>query len=285
MRSFNKTEADMLSTAIARALALPPNASMRLPVHACSQYLWTGIGQCRTTVNLRNHAKKRGMSFTFTHDRYSKPVVPKRWHIEGGGITITRVEDEKLKSARRELPASWPGEPMKALSTKQPYAYMLAAGHQTVDNRSWSTDFRGRFYIHASLASVPLAEYQRIRRRLDKIIIADGGNPYIGGFAESFYMRQFLGVIVGEATLVDVVTESDSPWFTGPFGFVLEDPVLYWQQLSWKGQRRWFSVDLPASIRRRAAKPPSVLVGRYGPAIMTPMGVLDSDAAVRRFGR
>ena len=285
MRPFNKTEADMLSTAIARALALPPGASMRLSVHVCNIHINTGIGGCRTTTNLRIHAKKKGLNFESIHDRYSKPVVPKRWHIEGGGITITRVDAEKLQSARRELPAAWPGEPTKALSTKQPYAYMLAVGHQPVDNRSWSTNFRGRFYIHASLSSVPLAEYQRIRRRLDKIIRADGGNPFVGGFAESFYMRQFLGVIVGEATLVDVVTESDSPWFTGPFGFVLEDPVLYWQQLSWKGQRRWFSVDIPASIRRRAAKPPSVLVGPGGPAIMTPMGALDSDAAVRRFGR
>lgn len=31
------------------------------------------------------------------------------------------------------------------------------------------------------------------------------------------------GGIVGEATLVDCVTVSDSPWFFGPYGFVLED--------------------------------------------------------------
>lgn len=31
------------------------------------------------------------------------------------------------------------------------------------------------------------------------------------------------GGIVGRANLVDCVTKSDSPWFFGPYGFVLED--------------------------------------------------------------
>jgi hypothetical protein len=31
------------------------------------------------------------------------------------------------------------------------------------------------------------------------------------------------GAIVGVAQLVDVITESDSPWFCGEYGFVLKD--------------------------------------------------------------
>ena len=230
------------------------------------------------------------MSFECTHDRYSEPVVPKRWHIEGGGITITRVDTSVMSDAgplqppRSEYGADWPTEPTKALSTKQPYAFLLAAGYKPVENRSWSTDFRGRFYIHASLKSVPLKEFQRIRRMLGKIRRNEGLPDFVPGFAESFYMPEFLGAITGEATLVDVVTKHDSPLFTGPFGFVIEDPVLYWQHLPWKGQQRWFNVDIPPAIRRRAAKPPSILTGP-GPAIMTPMGAMDPDQAVRRFGR
>jgi hypothetical protein len=34
------------------------------------------------------------------------------------------------------------------------------------------------------------------------------------------------GGIVGEVEVVDCVTESDSPWFTGDYGFVLRNPVV-----------------------------------------------------------
>jgi len=39
---------------------------------------------------------------------------------------------------------------MKVLSVKQPFAAMLCAGLKDVENRTWTTDFRGRLLIHAS---------------------------------------------------------------------------------------------------------------------------------------
>ena len=38
---------------------------------------------------------------------------------------------------------------MKALSLRQPHAWMLFHG-KPLDNRSWDTDFRGWFLVHAS---------------------------------------------------------------------------------------------------------------------------------------
>jgi hypothetical protein len=38
-------------------------------------------------------------------------------------------------------------------------------------------------------------------------------------------MKQRKGVIVGVVRLAGVVTQSDSPWFFGPFGWQLEDKV------------------------------------------------------------
>jgi hypothetical protein len=32
------------------------------------------------------------------------------------------------------------------------------------------------------------------------------------------------GGIIGSVEIVDIVTESESPWFEGPFGLVLRDP-------------------------------------------------------------
>lgn len=39
---------------------------------------------------------------------------------------------------------------MRAISIHQPYATFVAAGVKPVDNRTWTTDYRGRLAIHAS---------------------------------------------------------------------------------------------------------------------------------------
>ncbi len=40
---------------------------------------------------------------------------------------------------------------MKCLSVSQPFADLIISGKKTVELRSWSTDFRGDFLIHAPL--------------------------------------------------------------------------------------------------------------------------------------
>ena len=39
---------------------------------------------------------------------------------------------------------------LKCLSLKQPYAELVAAGRKTIETRTWKTNFRGKFLIHAS---------------------------------------------------------------------------------------------------------------------------------------
>jgi activating signal cointegrator 1 len=38
---------------------------------------------------------------------------------------------------------------MKALTICQPYAELIARGEKTIENRTWSTPFRGLLFIHA----------------------------------------------------------------------------------------------------------------------------------------
>ena len=38
---------------------------------------------------------------------------------------------------------------MKALSIRQPWAWLIVNGYKDIENRTWSTDFRGRIYLHA----------------------------------------------------------------------------------------------------------------------------------------
>jgi hypothetical protein len=45
---------------------------------------------------------------------------------------------------------STPTGMMKALSLKQPFAWLIANGYLLVDDRSWGTSYRGAILIHAS---------------------------------------------------------------------------------------------------------------------------------------
>jgi hypothetical protein len=60
------------------------------------------------------------------------------------------------------------------------------------------------------------------------------------------YKREYaLGSLVGQADLVDVVEESESQWFCGPYGFVLKNarPI---EPLAYRGALKLF--DVPKSI-------------------------------------
>ena len=93
---------------------------------------------------------------------------------------------------------------MKALSIKQPWAWLIVHGGKDIENRSWRTKHRGRFLIHAS-------------KKQDK--------KAMKLFAQKYNPEDLVyGAIIGSVELVDVVENSDSKWFHGPIGFVLRDP-------------------------------------------------------------
>ena len=102
---------------------------------------------------------------------------------------------------------------MKALSIRQPWASLIVAGYKTVENRPWRTHYRGPTLIHASL-------------KLDREAYGDveqGIHPVTGAPWIFSGMDFRTGGIIGQATIVDCVEETDNPFFVGPFGFVLED--------------------------------------------------------------
>jgi len=116
---------------------------------------------------------------------------------------------------------------MKALSLRQPWAWLVAAGLKDVENRTWSTKFRGRFLIHAGKSSE--IEVQGLG---DQWIL----NRLAGGNLERYWNAELVrGAIIGEATLVDCKfrpTEDDGvkyPLWSEPglYFFVLADPLLY----------------------------------------------------------
>lgn len=55
-----------------------------------------------------------------------------------------------------------------------------------------------------------------------------------------------LGGIVGAARIMDCVSASQSPWFNGPYGFVLTGARPSLRFLPWKGQLGFFQVPANA---------------------------------------
>lgn len=96
---------------------------------------------------------------------------------------------------------------MRAITVRQPWAYLISRGHKPVENRAWQTSYRGPLIIHA--AAKP-----------DDIDI----NWVIEEYQVPIDRAQLhRGVTVAVAELHDVVTDHPSPFFSGPFGWVLRN--------------------------------------------------------------
>lgn len=95
------------------------------------------------------------------------------------------------------------------LSIRQPWAWLIVHGHKTIENRHWSTLYRGQILIHAGKAMTQ-ADYHECWgvARAQGVDLPAAVNLPRGG-------------IVGVARLVDCVRQHDSPWFFGPVGWVL----------------------------------------------------------------
>lgn len=139
---------------------------------------------------------------------------------------------------------------MEALSVMQPWAWLMAMNIKDIENRTWKADFRGEFLIHAgkkfdwegflfiedTLPSVA----QKIRVHFG--IESELGNWRTLRFKLVIRKGEF-GGIVGKSTLVGCVTESDSPWFFGPYGFVLRNsqPLPF---IKYPGKLKFFKVEV-----------------------------------------
>lgn len=84
-----------------------------------------------------------------------------------------------------------------ALSIRQPWCHHILHNGKDIENRSWSTPFRGPVLIHAG------------KRPKDAAYCREIGAP--------------LGGIVGMVEITGCVTSSASEWFFGPYGFTLQD--------------------------------------------------------------
>jgi len=117
---------------------------------------------------------------------------------------------------------------MKALSIRQPWAWLIAHGIKDIENRNWSTDFRGEFFIHAS-KTFDHDGYLFIKRNFDVII------------PKSY--EYSLGGIIGLAEIIDCVTSNSSEWFFGKYGFLIKNArAIKFNQV--RGQQSFFNINI-----------------------------------------
>jgi hypothetical protein len=101
---------------------------------------------------------------------------------------------------------------MKAITIKQPWASLIMHCGKDVENRSWSTSFRGRVAIHSSKKTnaYEWLSANVIAQQVDASIPLDLPN----------------GCVLGTVEIYNCVKFSDSPWFMGDYGFLLREPRI-----------------------------------------------------------
>jgi hypothetical protein len=114
---------------------------------------------------------------------------------------------------------------MKAISIRQPWAHLVVSGIKTIENRHWSTDYRGVVLIHASVNRDRDAHHdlRRLRVRVPDELPR--------------------GVLIGYAELVDVIMDSSDRFFTGPYGFVLRNAQPLKKPIPLVGRPKLFDVS------------------------------------------
>ena len=108
--------------------------------------------------------------------------------------------------------------PKMALSVRQPWAWAIIHAGKDIENRSWQAvnhglSVRGRIAIHAA-KGMTRDEYEEAASFMATLGVT---------CLPAADLRR--GGIIGSVEVADVVSNSASPWFFGPRGLVLRNPV------------------------------------------------------------
>ena len=132
----------------------------------------------------------------------------------------------------------------KALSIKQPWAWAICnlpdEFKKDIENRTWDTKHHGRFLVHTG-KTFDKEGYVRLKANLDNL-------GYKGHIPEP---KEFtMGAIIGVSELSNVAkngsayhAKTESIWYEGDFGFVLEGSKAFKNPIPYKGKLGFFDID------------------------------------------
>ena len=128
---------------------------------------------------------------------------------------------------------------MKAISLTSPWAWAILHAGKRIENRCWSSSHRGRVGLHAA-KGMTQEDYESAEFFMRSI----PGCPPLPDFHD--LPR---GAMVGSIEIVDCVKASDSPWFQGPYGFVLRNPICLRAPVPCKGALNFW--DIPEDVQAK----------------------------------
>lgn len=159
--------------------------------------------------------------------------------------------------------------PQLALSVRQPWAWAIIHAGKDIENRSWQAvnhglRQRGRIAIHAA-KGLSRDEYLEAASFMWTLGVAC---PAAANLAR--------GGIIGSVEVVDVVSKSDSPWFFGPRGLVLRNPIAcpFVPSVGQLGYFQWSEADASIVPQPAAwmlppkARPPKVTAAKSEAALL-----------------
>jgi hypothetical protein len=150
-------------------------------------------------------------------------------------LRLRAGEDDRRGFGTKALPAREVWQ-VKAISVRQPWAWLLIHGGKSIENRDWYTGYRGPLAIHAASAMSIFELYDAIDfvRRFDPALAEKipnrlglvfgaviGTVEQVGCFRESFSMPGGYGFTKIQGLQL---TGQDLHWFQGRFGHVYQNP-------------------------------------------------------------
>lgn len=129
---------------------------------------------------------------------------------------------------------------MKAITICCPYSHLVAIGEKPIENRTWSTSFRGTLLIHAGLS-----------------------RDYLDEGDEARYPEMVFGAIVAQVTMVACLAVSAKRWpdrwealhthehANGPYCHIYEDIRRLPEPIPCRGAQGFWTVpsDIAAKVR------------------------------------
>ncbi len=125
---------------------------------------------------------------------------------------------------------------MKCLSVSQPFANLIISGKKIIELRSWSTNFRGEFLIHAP---IKIRNDDCKRLKINEKLVTGA----IIGKAELYQVKKYDSI--KEVKIDRELHLSSKEFRNKTFGFLLKNPRSLRIPIPWKGQLGFFDVDLP----------------------------------------
>jgi hypothetical protein len=125
---------------------------------------------------------------------------------------------------------------LKCLSVSQPFANLIISGKKIIELRSWNTNFRGEFLIHAPI-KIRNDDCKRLKIK-EKLVTGA-----IIGKAELYQVKKYDSI--KEVKIDRKLHLSSKEFRNKTFGFLLKNPRSLRIPIPWKGQLGFFDVDLP----------------------------------------